>query len=190
MVKLFDVDKGMNVTINKTELLLIPEFKKLVKRSKKCDGDHDGRKKLWALREFTFIYYYCDWKSPLRDYTEEAKKMEAFKVSGLSDKDIDGFVREAMDIYVKYQETTSTKLLESGKRAVENLTTFFDEVDLQEVDENGKPLYKPMDIMNALKSIGAVYKGLKELEELVKKEQQEQGSIRGQAKRGSREDPT
>lgn len=188
MVKLFDVDKSMNVTLNKVELLLIPEFKALVRRSRKCEGDHDGRKKLWALKEFTFIYYYCDWKSPLRDYTEEAKRLEAYRVSGLSDKDIDKLVQDAMDIYITYQETISTKLLEAGKRTIENLTLFFEEVDLQEVDENGRPTYKPMDIVNALKSIGNVYRGLKELEELVKKELKEQGDIRGGARRGNRED--
>jgi hypothetical protein len=190
MAKLFTVDANLQVELNRAELLLIPEFSAIIRRDRGSDGDHDGRKKFHARKVFTFIYFYCDWKSPLKDFTLEAKKKEALRTAGLEDKHIDGIVRDAMDIYESYQETLSTKLLHSTYNTIRNLTEFFDNVDLDEKDVNDRAVYKPLEIINSLKNVGNVYAGLKELESLVMKEQQEQGDIRGKSRKGNREDPS
>ena len=57
MSKLFTMDANLKVELNKAELLLIPEFSALIRRDRGSEGDHDGRKKFHARKEFTFIYF-------------------------------------------------------------------------------------------------------------------------------------
>jgi hypothetical protein len=61
--------------------------------------------------------------------------------------------------------------------------------DLDERDEKNKPIYKPNDITNALKSIGGIVESLTKVREQVEKEITQQGALRGQRRKGNREDP-
>jgi hypothetical protein len=59
-MKVFKMSRKGILELNTDEVLLIPEFKRLVKRDRGSEGDADGRKKLRAYAEFAYIYHTCD----------------------------------------------------------------------------------------------------------------------------------
>jgi hypothetical protein len=79
-------------------------------------------------------------------------------------------------------------LLQDAKVAVNKLRGYFREVDLAALDKNDKPIYRANDLTSNLKAIGGVIKGLKELEDEVKKEQMDTSSIKGGGQKGFFED--
>ena len=88
-------------------------------------------------------------------------------------------LQEAMDIYSKHCETTSTKLLKSTRIAVDNLRKFLENVDLFATDDKGKPIYQVNSITSAIKQIPELAKSLIETEKTVAKEIEESGRVRG-----------
>ena len=87
------------------------------------------------------------------------------------------------------QETPSMRLLMASLSTVDNLTVYLQHVDLTERDSRDKPVYKPSDITNSLKSIGGIVESLHKVRSQVEKEQQTAASLRGQRMKGNREDP-
>ena len=88
-------------------------------------------------------------------------------------------LQEAMDIYSKHCETTSTKLLKSTRIAVDKLRKFLENVDLFATDDKGKPIYQVNSITSAIKQIPELAKSLIETEKTVAKEIEESGRVRG-----------
>ena len=68
--------------------------------------------------------------------------------------------------------------------------SYLENVDLQERDKNGKPIYKPADVTNSLKSIGGIVESLNKVRQQVEREQTSKGTLRGQRQKGNREDPS
>jgi hypothetical protein len=73
---------------------------------------------------------------------------------------------------------------------VHNLTSYLENVDLEERDSRDKPIYKPSDVTNSLKSIGGIVESLNKVRSLVEKEITQSGTLRGQRRKGNREDPS
>ena len=65
MLKFFKYDKGV-FSINKEEVLLLPSAKKIIHNDKGgiIKGDPDGRKKLWAEKQFGVAWWITDINSP------------------------------------------------------------------------------------------------------------------------------
>lgn len=57
--KLFKITPN-GVAINKDEIALYKPINKLITRDKGSAGDSDGRKKLMAIKELTYLYFYCN----------------------------------------------------------------------------------------------------------------------------------
>jgi len=98
-------------------------------------------------------------------------------------------MRVAMEKYKELQRTPSMSLLDAAQRTVHNLTDYLESVDLNERDKNNRPVYKPSDVTSALKAIGGIVDSLRVVTETVQKEISESGSLRGQRRKGNREDP-
>lgn len=191
MIRLFELDvndKGL-VSLNKVELFLIPNFKKLITRDKGSKGDSDGRNKLQARRELAYIWYTLDFASPLIEFTIEDRHEKALKYCELTDNSIDKEVKNAINTYKELQFTRSRRLLEDSFKACDTISKFFREVDLTKVDDFNKPIHKATDLMRNLKEVSNVIEGLKNLEKLVIEESTNKERIRGGSKRGNREDP-
>ena len=101
----------------------------------------------------------------------------------------DPAVEEAIEKYKDLQATPSMRLLEASVRTIHNLTNYLENVDLQERDKNGKPIYKPADVTTSLKSIGGIVESLTKVRQQVEREQTSKGALRGQRQKGNREDP-
>ncbi len=105
--KLFSIKDG-DIIINKVEILTIPIFTKILRRDKGSDGDHDGRKKRQAFREFAYIYHMADIKAlPNRNgYGRKEANEYSKEAAGLDDKwiaDVD--IKQAIKAYEKEQES-------------------------------------------------------------------------------------
>ena len=124
--------------INEPEILLVKEFKALIQRDKSAEKDR-------ATRELSYIYLAIDWKSPYSQYSEHERHDEAISDSGLTESEFnDPIFREACRKYRALQDSNkSIKLLEAAKRAADQFIDYFETiVDLNERDNNGKPVFR------------------------------------------------
>jgi len=189
MIKeLFILDADYKVTMNKEWIPTIKEFKAILHADKGSKGDSVGRKKLHSLKVFTFIYHYVDFKSQFRDYPEEERHKEALLNAELVEKDITVTVKDAIERYKSLQETRSLKLISSAYNALDLLREYFEDIDLEERDLNGRLVNSAKDLINNVKQVGGVIDGIRDLERIVKKELSENAGIRGQSSKGERED--
>lgn len=186
MIKVFQYDNVTGkVELNTPEILLIREFAALmdVKRNK-CKEDPEGKYKLRAFREFTYIYLAIDWMSPYRDYYEQDRHQEALRDANITEEEFNNpEFRAACRKYRALQdETRSIKLLKSAQNVIDKFVDYFNNIDVEERDEQtGKPIYKTKDIMAEISSLHKVHEELVILESQVKKEISETSSIRAGA---------
>ena len=80
-------------------------------------------------------------------------------------------------------------LLEAATITIHKLSDYLTHVDLNERDKSGKPVYKPSDVTNSLKSMGGIVESVAKVQEQIEKETVQKGILRGQRKKGNREDP-
>lgn len=176
-LNVFDYDQGTGtVILNTADLALIGEFKKLIKRDKEK-----------ADREFTYIYLAIDWKSPYSNYSEQERHEAALQDAGISEEEWnDPDFRAACRKYRALQESNRyVRLLKSAELVTDKIVDYFNNVDLEERDEQtGKYVNKVSDIQKAMENAAKQIEVLKQIESLVKKEITEQSQIRAGATEG------
>ena len=163
--------------INKGEILLVREFKNLFDKDKSKDKNQ-------AFKELTYIYLALDWKSPYSQYTELERHEEALRDSGLTEEEFNNPVfREACRKYRALQDSNkSIKMLNAAKTAVDRFIDYFEViVDLNERDQNGKPIFSAEKVMKEVSNLTKVHQELIDLENAVKKELIEQSTLRAGA---------
>lgn len=171
----FVFDNADNVLrIDEYSILLVKEFKDLwdITRNK-CKEDKTGKLRLKAYKELTYIYLVLDFKSPYFQYLERDKHNAALVDSGLKEEDLKDEVFLAA--YHKYQELQEAdpilSLIKTAYRTLHKTQVFLDNIDFTtDVDVDGRPLYKPKDVIADLKSIKEVRAQLQELEITHKKD--------------------
>ena len=169
------------------DLVLIKEFKKLLEPSRnKCKEDPSGLEHIRADREFTYIYLAIDWKSPYANYSNQEKHEAALKDAHITEEEWNNpEFRAACRKYVQLQDSNRyVRLLQSAQLVTDKIIDYFNNVDLQEQDEQGKYLIKVKDVQAAMKEAADQIETLKQIESLVKKEVMEQSQIRGGAVEG------
>ena len=111
---------------------------------------------------------------------EEERAKEIIKQEGLpEDFTPSKELLEAMDIYKKTTQTSSSLLLEDTRLAIDKLRQFLKDVDLNKCDDKGKPVYPVNTITSTIKQIPDLAKSLVEAEKAVNKEIIEEGRARG-----------
>lgn len=215
-VELFVLDERTRlVDLNKEWISTVKEFKKLLTRDRGSEGDADGRKKLKATKEFTFIYHLCDYKSQFSNYSDSDRLLNAKQNADLPEKydytkDEDLLI--AIKRYKALQESPALQILKESKEGLhsahrvikkirEALEIKLEAADLTQLEEvegkNGKkiiidPVAKiTTDLESLIKLsnlIGPTLKNLKDLEDQVKKELGDKESLRGGKEKGTRED--
>ena len=182
MKDLFDL-KDRRVTFS-PQALEIPELKIIWDTDKTKD-------KSKAVTKLSYIYFLCDYKSPyVLSVPPESLKSTVGR-DFMKDEDYEPDVKMILAIkkYKELQRTPSMGLLEASTVSIHKLSSYLRSVDLDERDRGGKPLYKPSDVTNALKSIGGIVESLNKVREQIEKETIKKGILRGQRKKGNREDP-
>ncbi len=179
-MKLFKYE-GYKVVISEEALLLKP-FKKL------WDRDRSNSKNK-ALSELAFVYFYCDPRSDYQYIIDNKDREKAIKEGeGLPlDWCPDKLVTEAITFYNTFK-STGALLLESVKGAVDKLIIKLKDINLEQVDDKGKPVYALNTITATIKAIPGLVKELDIAEKTLASEMRDSGKMRGNAEKTILED--
>lgn len=150
-------------------LLTIPEFKSIWERDTTKD-------KSIAEQELLYTFFMSEQKkdsNPYIDYSESTKSESIIKDHvKIKDWKPDGLVIRAIEKNIEFQErgNGSLRMLNSLKKSRENLINFFNNLDIEQTDDKGKPIYKPAEILKAMKEAEGAISTIEALEEKVKRE--------------------
>lgn len=175
------------IEIEDVSLLLTHEFNALLDNKRNITKtDKTGKQKTLAYKEFKYIYLFFDWKSPYFTLPEQSRHEEALLDSELTPEEFDNALfREACRKYDSIQEANpSLQLLKSAQDAVTKVSYYLRNVDLQERDEMGKPIFKNKDLITEIKGCKDLLVSLKELENQVKKDIDISSGLRGDVEGG------
>lgn len=188
MLRLFDYDNSkMRVVLNEPDILLIKEFQDLwTNERNKCKEDKTGEKRLLVFKELTYIYLAIDWRSPYKEWSERERHDLALIDSQLTQEEFDDPIfRIACRKYKSLQETSKIgSLLQSQLSLIERMRIYYDTMDFDERDQNGKPIFKMKDIQGEVAAMAKTIEGIQSLMELYKKEQEQETSLRGDHEAG------
>jgi len=182
MKELFDL-KNRRVTVA-PQALWIPEFKDI------WEADESDNKDI-AMNELAYVYYIADYKSPYLsaltpDLVAQTVAKDFMKDSNYEPNEL---VLKAIAKYKELKLTPSMLLLNASLKTVHNLIDYMENVDLQERDQHGKPLYKPNDVTGSLAKIGGIVDSINKVRSNVEREIMTTATLRGQRVKGNREDP-
>ena len=173
--------EGYNLTIDPMLLTLKP-FRNLWERD-------TSDKKEKAIQEIAYIYFMED---PRSDYQyiidreereTQIKEGEGLKKSWKPDKQ----VLSAMSLYASFK-TPAALLLEDTRMAVDKLRQLLRNIDLNEVDDKGRPIYTLNTITSTIKQIPGLIKDLDEAERALAKEIAQSDKVRGAQEKSIYED--
>lgn len=180
MIRLFHYE-GYNVTVEPEALMLAP-FKALWDRDKSKD-------KHIAMQELAFIYFMGD---PRSDYQylvdEEERTKEIKRGQGMPEKwKPDAAVKKALNFYNSFKPA-SAGLLEDTKIAVNKLRQLLRDIDLEQKDDKGKPVYTLNTVTATIKQIPGLVKDLDEAERTLAKDIVNESRARGSQSKALYED--
>lgn len=180
MIRLFRYE-GYTVSVDPEALLLAP-FKAIYDRDKRKD-------KSMAMQELAYIYFMSD---PRSDYQylvdEEVRSDEITKGLGMPKgwKE-DAVVKRARTFYESFKPA-SAGLLEDTKIAVNKLRHLLRNIDLEKIDDKGKPVYTLNTITATIKQIPGLVKDLDEAERALSRDIMQEAKARGSQSKSLLED--
>lgn len=165
------------------EFMLIKPLRDLWNKYK--DNDYDK-----LMSYISMIYHYCDPRSSYSYIMDDNERLrEIIEQEGLGKNfKITKELSECIDIYKKHVITPSYKLLQRTLIAIDKLGLFLERINLDERDNNGKPIYQVSTITQAVKQVPQLTKDLKEAERAVFKEIEESGRARGSQEKSLMDD--
>lgn len=188
MINLFLYDNvTKQVVINEPDILLIKEFSDLWTNARnKTKTDVKGEKKTRAFRELQYIYLAIDWRSPYNQYTSQERHEAALVDAGMSQEEFDDpTFRAACRKYQTLQNSSRIgTLLQSQYSIVDKMRIYYESINFEERGEDGKPIFKMKDTIQEIANTAKVLEGIKTLEQLYKKEQEEEKQLRGDSEKG------
>lgn len=170
MAAVFDI--ADNKVILKASSLVVPEFKKIWDRDKSKGKDQ-------AYKELSYVVFLCDYSidNPYRSYSEYDRE-KILRTDFLEEEEPDELILKAVTKYKELSETVSLRLVKRALSAADTLGEYFDQVNFNDKDKMGKPIYSSKELSSNLKDIGQIVKSLETLEEQLLKKQSS-SKIRG-----------
>lgn len=191
----FDVT---GLPIMNVNMRVIPVYKKVMERVLRVKGDADGRKKLQNIKEMAFIHLYTHfqlddktanpyWKHDLPERLIRLKKDLDMPEDWVIDPDL----AAAIDFYKEQiVMTDDMEMLDAAQYAARQTAKHFRNVDYNQRDLRGNPLYKAKDVMSAISDVDELLDKLEKAKERVEARQKKNSSkVRGGGEIGSREIP-
>lgn len=176
---------------NQPEFLLIKEFAALYEVDRnKCKEDPTGIDRLLARREFSYMWLKMNKKSPYEQYSEHEAHTEAAADAELTEENFeDPLFKAACNKYLEIRNSDRiARMLRATYNKVDDITDYFNHiVDLNERDNNGKPIFKLKDLQIEIKSLKDVIAGVQELEALYAKGVESKSDVRADAVEGYRD---
>ena len=164
------------------EAFALKAFRQIWNRDRTVNKDR-------AIMELGYVYFMIDPRSDYQYLVDEEERSKAIiEGEGLPlDWKPDKLVKEAMDFYGKFKPTAAL-LLEDTRYAVDKLRRLLRDIDLDEKDEKGKPVYTLNTITATIKQVPSLAKDLDEAERALASEMRNQGKMRGQGEKTIMED--
>lgn len=180
MIRLFKFE-GYQVTVEPEAIMLAP-FKAIWNRDK-------SKTKSTAQQELAFIYFMDDPRSDYQYIVDEEERAKEVKQGlGMPEKWVaDKVVNRARAFYNSFKPA-SAGLLEDTKMAVNKLRKLLRDIDLEEKDDKGKPVYTLNTITATIKQIPGLVKDLDEAERTLSKDIIEESKARGSQSKSLYED--
>lgn len=172
-MKLFELENNI-VTFSPQALLLKP-FKALWDRDK-------SKEKTFAKDELAYVWYMEDVRSDFYDIIDEdERRVEVLKfLTELpSNYKPDKVAAEAAKHYAKLSEGMSVKILKDTMIMVNNLRKAMVEMDFEERDKSGKPVYDYGKALDLAGKVPLLLKNLKDIYREIEREAEEAHLMRG-----------
>lgn len=170
MLKLFKYE-DYEVKIE-PECFLLEPFKRILEKNKKDENK--------TKTELAFIYFYADPRSDYQYIINKSEKIESIK-QGLGLKSTwkpNEDIMEAIKFYESFKPV-SAMLLEDTRVAVDKLRQALREIDFNQVDDKGKPVYPLNTLTSTIKLIPSLVKDLNEAEKALNSEIVSNSKMRG-----------
>lgn len=169
--------EGYKITVAPEALVLKP-FKTLWSR----DRSRDKHK---AMTEFGYIYFWADPRSEYMYIVDDDDRSAAVKEGlGLPAKwKPDKEVLAAIGLYQSFT-TTAALLLQDTRYAVDKLRQLLRDINLDDKDKNGKPIYTLNVITSTIKQVPALVRDLDAAEQFLNDQLKETESARGNEEMG------
>jgi len=195
-LRLFDVNEadGFTVVLNKEWLQLIPQYNAILRADKGSEGDYRGDKKLWATKQFTFIFHMLDPRTPIENaevLKQGERRKKALEYSGITDKEASSEIMlDALDEYEYMLEIAvpSLPMLRSAKHSLVKVQNHFDSINFDDRDKKGALVHDVSKHITNVKNLKQLHQAVKEFDAMVMEELKQSTGIRGSADMGDRED--
>ena len=179
-MKLFKYE-GYKVVISE-EAFALKVFRQIWNRDRSVNKDK-------AIMELGYVYFMIDHRSDYQYLVDEEERSKAIiEGEGLPNNwKPDKVVTEAMQFYSRFKPTAAL-LLEDTRVAVEKLRKLLRDINLQDTDDKGRPLYTLNTITATIKQVPSLAKDLDEAERALSSEMRNEGKMRGQGEKTIFED--
>jgi hypothetical protein len=179
---MFEMDEQGELSIS-PQILMIKEFAELAKKRGKR-----GKARLNA--ELSAIWFFVDMRSPYMrmDEKERWSYIKEDVLYMFADWEVDQHINACIDKYREMSRTRSMDTLESAWKAQTELDNFLGNVNLNERDNNGKPVFNAKQIMDMINSLPKTVKSLQDTQRLVETEVAENLILRGGREKAEFED--
>lgn len=179
-MKLFKYE-GYKVVISE-EAFALKIFRQIWNRDRSVNKDK-------AIMELGYIYFMVDPRSDYQYLVDEEERSKAIiEGEGLPENwKPDKVVTEAMQFYSRFKPTAAL-LLEDTRVAVEKLRKLLRDINLEDTDDKGRPLYTLNTITATIKQVPGLAKDLDEAEKALASEMRSEGKMRGQGEKTIFED--
>ena len=179
-MKLFKYE-GYKVVISE-EAFALKVFRQIWNRDRSVNKDK-------AIMELGYVYFMTDPRSDYQYLVDEEERSKAIiEGEGLPNNwKPDKIVTEAMQFYSRFKPTAAL-LLEDTRYAVDKLRKLLREIDLNQLDDKGKPIYTLNSITATIKQVPSLAKDLDEAEKALASEMRSGGKMRGQGEKTIFED--
>lgn len=167
-MELFDYKDG-RVHITPKALTLSP-FKAIFDKDK-------TKTKEQSIKDFAFVYFYSNYRSPYASYIEDDRRMKEVCKAVYKDENhkVSQTVLDACVEYEKLQETVTMRLLKSAKKAANRIAEYFESTSTaSSITED-----EVTALTGNLQKLGKIVESISILEEKVRKEQTSNSKIRG-----------
>lgn len=170
-MKLFKYE-GYKVVISE-EAFALKVFRQIWNRDRSVNKDK-------AIMELGYIYFMIDPRSDYQYLVDEDERSKAIiEGEGLPNGwKPDKVITEAMEFYSRFKPTAAL-LLEDTRYAVDKLRKLLREIDLNQLDDKGKPIYTLNSITATIKQVPSLAKDLDEAEKALASEMRSEGKMRG-----------
>lgn len=187
-MKLFKVDENGEVQPNLEWIQLIPAFKSLFKNANGKVEWKEGRTK--GRKYLGYIYFMLDFTSPIRDYNEDERHLEALRFTNLSEDEAKlPKLKEALDEYKKIQleACRSLRSFRAATKILDKMDQYMEKVDFDEVDKQGKLKYTINQAAANVTLLNKTYDELNKLEKRVETDLAQNTGIRGKSSMSDKE---